>query len=67
MDLTNIKNLIPETARDLKLNVSSVLAPEGAPGLTETQILGIALASTIAARNPDLLRLAETSLQDGGL
>ena len=56
MDLTNIKNLIPEHAKDLKLNLSSVLTSEGAPGLTEQQILATALASTIAARNGTLLR-----------
>lgn len=55
MDLTNIKNLIPEHAKDLRLNVSSVLSPEGAPGLTERQILATALASAIAARNRTLL------------
>ncbi|HEX6992905.1 MAG TPA: carboxymuconolactone decarboxylase family protein [Gammaproteobacteria bacterium] len=55
MDLTRLKNLIPDHAKDLRLNLSSVLTPEGAPGLTETQILATALASAIAARNPVLL------------
>jgi len=55
MDLTRIKNLIPEYAKDLRLNLSSVLTTEGAPGLTQTQILATALASAIAARNPTLL------------
>jgi alkyl hydroperoxide reductase subunit D len=59
MDLTNIKNLIPEHAKDLRLNVATVLSAEGAPGLTETQILATALASSIAARNPTLLREIE--------
>jgi lipoyl-dependent peroxiredoxin subunit D len=60
MDLTNIKNLIPEHAKDLKLNLSSVLTPEGAPGLNPEQILATALASAIAARNRALLREIET-------
>ncbi|SRR5690606_2416595 len=59
MDLTNLKALIPEHAKDLKLNVSTVLSPEGAPGLTREQILGTALASAIAARNDTLLREIE--------
>jgi alkyl hydroperoxide reductase subunit D len=59
MDLTNLKDLIPDQAKDLKLNVSSVLSPEGAPGLSEQQILATALASTIASRNPPLLREIE--------
>jgi alkyl hydroperoxide reductase subunit D len=59
MDLTNLKNLIPEHAKDLKLNLSTVLSNEGAPGLNEQQILATALASAIAARNPTLLREIE--------
>jgi len=59
MDLTRIKNLVPDYARDLKLNLASVLSPEGAPGLNETQILATALASSVAARNLSLLREIE--------
>jgi alkyl hydroperoxide reductase subunit D len=60
MDLTTIKNLIPEHAKDLRLNIATVLSAEGAPGLTETQIVATALASTIAARNPALLHEIQT-------
>ena len=59
MDLNRIKNLIPEHAKDLKLNLSSVLTPEGAPGLSREQILATALASAIASRNGTLLREIE--------
>jgi alkyl hydroperoxide reductase subunit D len=59
MDLTNLKSSIPEHAKDLKLNVSTVLSAEGAPGLSEPQIYATALASAIAARNPALLREIE--------
>jgi alkyl hydroperoxide reductase subunit D len=59
MDLTQLKNLIPDHAKDLKLNLSTVLSPEGAPGLAEHQIAATALASAIAARNPTLLREIE--------
>jgi alkyl hydroperoxide reductase subunit D len=59
MDLTNLKSSIPEHAKDLKLNVSTVLSTDGAPGLSEPQILAVALASAIAARNPRLLREIE--------
>lgn len=64
MDLTRIKNLIPDHAKDLKLNLSSVLTPEGAPGLTQDQILATALASGIAARNKTLLRELEALVVD---
>jgi alkyl hydroperoxide reductase subunit D len=56
MDLTNLKNSIPEHAKDLKLNVATVLSAEGAPGLAEHQILAVALASAVAARNPTVER-----------
>jgi alkyl hydroperoxide reductase subunit D len=59
MDLTPLKNLIPEHAKDLKLNLSTVLTTEGAPGLTEQQLLATALAAAVAARNPALLREIE--------
>jgi alkyl hydroperoxide reductase subunit D len=63
MDLTNLKNLIPEHTKDLKLNVATVLSAEGAPGLSEQQILGVALAAAVAARNPTLLREIETVVE----
>lgn len=61
MDLTTIKNLIPDYAKDLRLNLSSVLSVEGAPGLSEQQIAGVALASAVAARNPTVLAAIETA------
>lgn len=60
MDVTNLKNSLPEHAKDLKLNLAAVLVPEGAPGLTASQIAGIALASAVAVRNPQLLGEIET-------
>jgi alkyl hydroperoxide reductase subunit D len=61
VELTNLKNLIPEHSKDLKLNLSTVLSLEGAPGLAEHQILGVALASAVAARKPALLREIEAA------
>jgi alkyl hydroperoxide reductase subunit D len=52
MTLETIRAALPDYARDLKLNLSSVLS---VPTLTEQQIWGTALASAIVARNPDLL------------
>lgn len=54
MNLDDVKNALPEYAKDLKLNLSSVLDPAGAPGLSEAQIAGTALASALAARSPAL-------------
>jgi len=46
-----IRDAIPDYARDLKLNLGSVLTSAGAPGLNEPQIWAVALASAIASRN----------------
>lgn len=51
MNVQNIKDALPEYAKDLKLNVGNVLTPEGAPGLSEQQIAAVALATAIASRN----------------
>ena len=49
--LDTIRDCLPDYARDLKLNLGAVLAPTGAPGLSEKQIWGVAVASAIASRN----------------
>jgi alkyl hydroperoxide reductase subunit D len=58
--LDAIRDTIPDYARDLKLNLGSVLTTSGAPGLTEKQIWAVALASAIASRNSELTRDIET-------
>lgn len=65
MDLTSLKSLVPEHARDLRLNLSSVLNPAGAPGLSPTQMRATALACAIAARNEALLREVEAWVAGG--
>jgi alkyl hydroperoxide reductase subunit D len=59
MTVDTIRDQLPDYARDLKLNLGTVLTPQGAPGLTESQIASIALATAIAARNPQLVRAIE--------
>ena len=54
-----LKDRIPDYAKDLRLNLSSVLTPQGAPGLTEPQLWMTALASAIASRNAELARAIE--------
>lgn len=64
MSLDTIKDRLPDYARDLKLNLSSVLTPQGAPGLTETQIAAVALSTAIASRNMELARAVENWVHD---
>src|SRR3979490_1648626 len=58
--LDTIRDAIPDYARDLKLNLGSVLTTTGAPGLTDKQIWAVALASAIASRNLPLPRGIES-------
>jgi alkyl hydroperoxide reductase subunit D len=51
MSVESIRAALPDYARDLKLNLSSVLTPGS---LNEQQIWGTALASSIASRNKAL-------------
>jgi lipoyl-dependent peroxiredoxin subunit D len=50
--LDMLRDALPDYARDLKLNLGSVLSPAGAPGLTERQIWAVALGAAEASRNP---------------
>jgi alkyl hydroperoxide reductase subunit D len=59
MTLETIKDSIPDYARDLKLNLGTVLTPQGSPGLTPVQIWSLALATAIAARNVAFARSIE--------
>jgi alkyl hydroperoxide reductase subunit D len=69
--LDAIRDAVPDYARDLKLNLGGVLAPTGAPGLSERQIWAVALASAIASRNVgfarDIESLAKPHLDDAYL
>lgn len=69
--LDSIKDAIPDHARDVRLNLGSVLTTQGAPGLNEQQIWSVALASAIAARNVAFTReieaLAREKLDDAGV
>lgn len=55
-NLESIREALPGYARDLQLNLGSVLTPAGAPGLSERQIWAVALAAAIASRNPEFTR-----------
>jgi lipoyl-dependent peroxiredoxin subunit D len=60
MNLDAIKTALPSYAKDLRLNLESVLSEGGAPGLTAKQIRAVALASAIASRHIPLTRALET-------
>jgi lipoyl-dependent peroxiredoxin subunit D len=59
MSLDLIKDQLPDYARDLRLNLGTVLSVQGAPGLNEKQIAALALSTAIAARNVQLTQAIE--------
>lgn len=54
MTLDALIEKIPDYAKDIRLNLSNVLTPEGAPDLTEPQIAGVALAAAYATKRPEV-------------
>jgi alkyl hydroperoxide reductase subunit D len=56
-----IRDSIPDYARDLKLNLGSVLTEAGAPGLNDRQIWAVAVASAIASRHLAFTRALEAA------
>ncbi len=64
MSVTELKKALPDYAKDIRLNLSSVLKREGAPGLGEEQIFGVALASAHATDNPEFARQMEALVQE---
>lgn len=54
MSLEALKENLPSYAKDVRLNLESVLSAGGAPGLEPKQIALIALASAVAARHAPL-------------
>jgi alkyl hydroperoxide reductase subunit D len=57
MTLESLLEKVPPYAKDLKLNMTSLLRQTE---LTEQQIWGTAVSCAIAARNPELLQALET-------
>lgn len=56
MDMTQLKEALPGYAKDIKLNLSSVLTEEGSPDLSVKQIWIVATAVACATRNPQVMR-----------
>lgn len=55
MSIETLKTQLFDYAKDIKLNLSSVLTEEGSADLTQKQIYGIALASAYAIKNYDVI------------
>lgn len=55
MNIEQLKSEMPDFAKDIKLNLSTVLTTEGSPDLTQNQIMSIALASAYITHNQDVI------------
>lgn len=64
MNVDEIKNLVPDFAKDIRLNLSTVLKENGSAGLSEKQIAMLALATAYAARNAKLTAAIEEAAFD---
>ncbi len=60
MNLSELRSQIPDYAKDLRLNLESVLSDAGAAGLDGKQVRAIALASAVASRPAPLVSAIET-------
>jgi len=58
-NLESLRDAIPDFAKDIKLNLGTVLTPEGAPDLSQQQIYMIALASAYAVGNSVITDVVE--------
>lgn len=63
MSIEQLKSKLPDYAKDIRLNLGSVLTEEGAPDLSLKQVYSIALAASFATKNSEVINsvLAEVS------
>jgi lipoyl-dependent peroxiredoxin subunit D len=55
--LNEFRETIPDYGRDIRLNLESVLSPEGSPGLSEKQIWSVALSVAYSVESVELIKL----------
>ena len=55
MSIDTLKKSIGDYGRDIRINISRILTEDGAPGLTETQIYGVALACAYCTKSRSLI------------
>ncbi len=64
MSIEALRDRLPDFARDTKLNLGTVLTPEGAPELSQNQIFGVALAVAYATRQNELVAAISNESKD---
>lgn len=64
MNVDQLKNQLPDYAKDTKLNISTLLNGIDVDGLTGQQLAGIALASAYATRQSEVIAAMQHYAQD---
>jgi len=64
MSIQDLKSALPDFAKDIKLNLSSVLTEEGSAGLTASQIAMIALGSAYATKDTVVIKNIADEISD---
>lgn len=64
MSIETLKDTLGDYAKDIRLNLGTVLTTDGAPDLTAAQIFGIALASAYATRNAAVINAVKSEAGD---
>ncbi|MDT8410215.1 MAG: carboxymuconolactone decarboxylase family protein [Wenzhouxiangellaceae bacterium] len=64
MNINELKQQLPDYARDLKINFGNVLDAEQHEHLSAEQIWGVALATAIASRNKTLIQAVEAQARE---
>ncbi|WP_315838221.1 carboxymuconolactone decarboxylase family protein [Bradyrhizobium prioriisuperbiae] len=59
--MEGLRQSLPDFARDVRLNLGTLLGPGDLPGLSAGQIWGSALAAATSARNPQVVEMIESS------
>lgn len=55
MSVNQLREKLPDYAKDIRLNLGTVLTVEGAPDLNANQIFGVALSTAYATKNRDVI------------
>lgn len=64
MTIAEIRKNLGDYAKDIKLNLGSILTEEGATGLHQNQIYAVALACAYATKNKVLIQALESDSAD---
>ena len=64
MNINDLKQHLPDYAKDLKINFGNVLDPDQHENLNPSQVWGTALATAIASRNKALIEVIEAQARE---